>query len=471
VDRDPVDRAGRARRAREYSAAMESPKLSRALTTLPLVFIMYFNTSGGAFTTESLVMGVGPGLALAILVIVPLVYSLPEVLIIGELASMLPVEGGYYRWVQRAFGPGWAFENAWLTWAYSLVDMAIYPVLFVQYLGYFFPELGAPARYAVALLVIWGATAVNLRGAFRVGRASVFAGSFVVLGFLALAVAALPNIHHAPWQPFASSGGRGLAGLGVGLSIALWNYVGWDNASTVQGEVADASRAYPRALALALPLVAAGYLVPLLATLGATDWTTWREGGWPQIALAAAGRAGPVLAVWLALAGMVSALALFNALLLVYSRIPFVLAEDGLLPPPLARLDARGTPRNAVLIAAACYSVMVLVPFSGLVVADVLLYSMALSLELASLVALRRREPGLRGSFRIPVGTAGVAVLAALPVLALLTVAGLSILDGEFGLPALLGALATMLAGPLLYRWAAAARRRRVNAMALHEPG
>src|SRR5690348_14394482 len=111
--------------------------LQRSLGTLALVSVLFFCTSGGAFTTETLVASVGPGLALAILVAVPLLWSLPEVLIIAELASMLPEEGGYYRWVRRAFGPFWAFQNAWLTWAYSLVDMALYPVLFNQYLSFF----------------------------------------------------------------------------------------------------------------------------------------------------------------------------------------------------------------------------------------------------------------------------------------------------------------------------------------------
>src|SRR3954449_11045319 len=136
--------------------------LRRSLTTLPLVFILYFSTSGGAFTTETLVREVGPGLALLILLIVPLIYSIPEVLIVGELASMLPLEGGYYRWVQRAFGPFWAFQNGWLTWMYSLVDMAIYPKLFVTYLAYFKPTLSPLAVWVVGLVVIWGATALNL---------------------------------------------------------------------------------------------------------------------------------------------------------------------------------------------------------------------------------------------------------------------------------------------------------------------
>ena len=79
--------------------------LRRSLSTLSLVFILYFCTSGGAFTTETLVHAVGPGLALLMLLLVPLIFSLPEVLIVGELASMLPEEGGYYRWVRARLRP------------------------------------------------------------------------------------------------------------------------------------------------------------------------------------------------------------------------------------------------------------------------------------------------------------------------------------------------------------------------------
>jgi amino acid transporter len=301
------------------------------------------------------------------------------------------------------------------------------------------------------LLVIWIATGINLRGALRVGRASIIAGTFIILGFLVLAIAALPHMTHAPWQPFAAQGRTGLNGLAVGLSIALWNYIGWDNASTAQGEVRDATRTYPRALAFALPLVAASYFVPLLPTLGATDWRSWTEGGWPDIARHAAGAVGRPLAVWIAVAGMVSAVALFNALLLSYSRVPFVVAADGYLPAPLARTDANGTPRNAVFVSAVVYSAFVLIPFGSLVVADVLLYSLALALEFASLVMLRHGEPTLRGAFRIPLGANAVAALATLPMLVLLTVVFLSFWDGEYGFPALIGTAVAIVLGPMTF--------------------
>jgi amino acid transporter len=426
-------------------------QLRRSLTTLSLVAVMFFNVSGGAFTTESLIVTVGPATGLLILALVPVFWSLPEALIVGELASMLPEEGGYYRWVYHAFGPFWAFQNGWWTWMYSLVDMAIYPVLFNQYLSWFVPGLSGVAQWIISLAVIWTATGINLRGAGRVGVVSIVSGAFILLAFLLVSIAALPQVNQVPWDSLGKNATTGMSALGVGVSIALWNYIGWDNASTVQGEVRDSSRNYPRALAITLPLVTLGYLVPLSATLAATDWTKWREGGWPEIAMMAAGQLGKPLAVMLAIGGMVSALALFNALLLSYSRIPLAMASDGLLPSKLAKLDSRSTPRNAVLVSAICYSVFALLSFVHLVVADVLLYSMALFLEFAALIALRKKNPNLRGSFRIPLGRGGVIALALLPVVILVGVVAMEMTDGEYGGPAILGALAALLLGPIAY--------------------
>jgi len=155
--------------------------------------------------------------------------------------------------------------------------------------------------------------------------------------------------------------------------------------------------------------------------------------------------------VWVGLAGLVSALALFNALLLAYSRVPLAMADDGLLPRFLARVDKRGTPRQAVLASAICYSIFATFQLQWLVVADVLLYALALFLEFGSLIALRRREPGLRGVFRIPLGNSGVIALAVLPMLILLVVVWLEVHDAEFGLPAVLSSVAAIGLGPVAY--------------------
>src|SRR5438309_11874795 len=155
----------------------------RGLGLGPLVAVLFFTVSGGPFGLEGLVGAVGPGLALLLLVATPLLYSVPEALLIGELASMLPIEGGYYQWVKRAFGRFWGFWNGWRSWTYSLLDMAIYPVLFIQYLRFFAPGLSQLEAWLVALALIWGATWLNLRGTVVVGTASGWFVATVLLPF------------------------------------------------------------------------------------------------------------------------------------------------------------------------------------------------------------------------------------------------------------------------------------------------
>jgi amino acid transporter len=160
---------------------------------------------------------------------------------------------------------------------------------------------------------------------------------------------------------------------------------------------------------------------------------------------------------------MVSAFALFNALLLAYSRVPLVLAQDRLLPAALAATDERGTPRNAVLVSAVAYSVFALLPFGGLVAGDVLLYTAALALEFAALVRLRRAEPGLRGAFRVPLGVPALAVLGSLPMLLLVAGVALEVQSRAIGLPGVLVAVLLAAAGPGVYA-ALVARRARLEA-------
>lgn len=116
--------------------------------------------------------------------------------------------------------------NGWTTWLYSLVDLALYPVLFNAYLHWFVPGLSDGWQWLVSLAVIWGATSINLRGALRVGRASVISGIFVVGAFIAMGVLAIPNATHLPWEPFAKPGDGMMSLLAVGLSTAIWDTAG-----------------------------------------------------------------------------------------------------------------------------------------------------------------------------------------------------------------------------------------------------
>src|SRR5580704_11137547 len=152
----------------------------RKLRMLPLIAATYFMVSGGPYGIEDILGGAGFAWAIAILLVLPIIWSLPTALMIGELASAIPAEGGFYIWVRRALGPFWGYQESWLSLSASVFDMAIYPAIFVLYLTRFSPTLTAGwYGYAwpfavVAICCMW-----NLRGAPAVGEGSM--GLFILL--------------------------------------------------------------------------------------------------------------------------------------------------------------------------------------------------------------------------------------------------------------------------------------------------
>lgn len=393
-------------------SGMQAP--SKKLTTLRLAAATYFLVAGGPYGLEELVQSSGYALAAVMIVLTPIVFSLPTALMVGELASSIPEEGGYYAWVKRALGPFWGFVEAWLSLCASFFDMAIYPTLFVTYLGRLLPGADAGmARLGLGLGMIVLCTAWNLRGARSVGNASVamaivLLGPFFVLAAVATGGAAEP-------APQASPGA-----LGAGLLVAMWNFMGWDNASTFAGEVDRPQRTYPRAMVVAVLAVAVTYLLPVLAAAQTgVPTSVWSTGTW---VLVAGKVGGPWLARAVAFGGVVCGVGMYNALLMSYSRIPAVLAEDGLLPAAFAKTNARGVPMLSVAVCSVLYSVGLLLSFRKLVELDLLFYGIALVLEFVSLAVLRVREPSLERPFRVPGGKV-VAVLLGMPTAALFSIA------------------------------------------------
>ena len=98
---------------------------SAKLTIWPLVIATFFMVSGGTYGTEDIVRGAGYLGGVLILIVTPLIWSLPTALMIGELSSAIPAEGGFYVWVRRAMGNFWGFQEAWLSLVASIFDMAI----------------------------------------------------------------------------------------------------------------------------------------------------------------------------------------------------------------------------------------------------------------------------------------------------------------------------------------------------------
>lgn len=416
------DLAPTARRSRHDTLA---PVAARRVGLLALVALTYLVVSGGAYGLEDAVGIAGARLTLLLCLIVPLTLSLPTALMAAELTALMPVEGGFYYWVKEALGPFAAFVEAYLTILYTATDMAIYPVLIAAYLALVLP-LGSAAQVALGLALIWLSGALNIFGARPVGNTSIVLMAAIAAPFAALVIAGLPRLLDWTMPAPAPHGGDLLGALGGALTVVIWNFSGWENLSMVAGEIDHPRRNYARAIAIALPLVTIGYLLPLTVALsGARSTAAWRLGYFVEV-----GRhlGGPLLAFALAAGGALSAFSIFDAAMLWVSRLPYILAREGYLPPRFARVWAdRATPATSIVACCVVFSLLLPLGFIALVVLDVFFYMGALVLEMWALVRLRKLRPDRAGLFVTCGGRPALIAIVAAPILTWLATFGLAV--------------------------------------------
>jgi amino acid transporter len=450
------------------STASESSPITPQLSRLGLICVIFFTVAGGPYGLEPLVGSLDAGWAIALILVVPLLWSLPIAWMVSELSSAIPEEGGYYVWVRRGLGEYWGFQEGWWTLCYTAVDMALYPVLFVDYLAYFYPRLSLSgagdqigqaflARWFVVLGVIAAGFIVNWLGIRVVGRSSVLTMALVLAPFGVLAVLALDRAGRIAASSAAVAAGLRHAPnshlLALGLATVLWNYSGWDNVSTFAGEVKTAPRSYPFALGAAQVVIVASYALPVLAGVAfTTSRSVWNESaGWPQIARLIG---GPMWGIIVAAMALVAAWSMFNSQLLYISRLPYAMAREGWFPRLFTSKSKRsGVP--LVSLAAACVvaGLIAAFPFTQLVVLDILLYSVELFLEFLALIALRKSSPNLERPFRVPGGWGGTIAVTVLPMSFAVVVAAATF-DGkgpELYQMAVIPAV--ILSGTLIYFW------------------
>ena len=405
--------------------------LARKLGLAAIIGIIFFSVSGGPYGLEDTIGESGPGMGLLLIIITPILWALPASLVVAELGTALPVQGGYYYWVKTGLGAFWGFQEGWWSWITSWVDLAIYPVLFVDYTAYFFPALGTnqTLRWFAALVVIWPFALLNMRGSSLVGDSSKLFLVIVLAPFLLVTVIGLFKMSHNPFEPFTFAGVDPLPAFGAGLFVVMWNYMGWDGLSTCAGEMEDPRRNYPRALAITIPAITLIYLLPTLVSLAvlgphAVEWTA---GAYNVVAETVAGK---WLGTFMTIGAIISAIGLYSAWLLQYSRIPSALSEDGYLPESVSRIHRTwGTPVRAILICAIICSIASLGPFQALVVVDVTIYAFALLLEFAALIALRIKHPTMKRPYKIPGGWFGLVLVTLGPLFVLYMAIYYQVLD------------------------------------------
>jgi amino acid transporter len=234
-----------------------------------------------------------------------------------------------------------------------------------------FPWFAAGHRGLIVGLVVVTISAVaNIAGVRVVGVSSVWlflllSAPFALIVVLApMKIGALTN---AAATPTTST-----VGLVGGILIAMWNYMGWDSASTIAAEVKNPQRVYPQAMFLSVVIVAATYILPVSAMwLTGISSTAFETGSWADLAALVG---GPTLRAALVLGGLVSAFGMLNALVMSYSRLPLAMAQHEMLPAAFAKLHPKTrAPWVAIVVCAAGWALCLRLGFERLITLDVLL--------------------------------------------------------------------------------------------------
>jgi amino acid transporter len=381
------------------------------------VAVLYAYCAAGPFGFEEMISTSGPGMALLFLLLVPWLFSLPMSLATAELATALPVEGGFYRWTRAAFGDFWGFQCGWWNWTGTFLMNGAYAVALADYSAQIFPQLARGWRHwLVALFFLVLVAGLNIRGIRVVGNFTVAMLIVALVPVVVFTAVGLAQMRVNPFVPLTPPGKPWREVYGVGLSLGLWLYSGYEQLSTITEEVEDPARNFPRGLAIMVPLAMITFFLPILAGIGAgADWPAWTTG---YIVTVARNIGGHWLGLAMFGAAMISVLLGLESTLLSSTRLPFTMSEDGYFHPSLARLHRRfHTPVQAIALTTAICAALAFFKLTQLIALYTWLRSSTSALTLLSVWRLRRTAPDLPRGFRIPGGKLGLAAVVMVPLL------------------------------------------------------
>jgi amino acid transporter len=382
-----------------------------------VICIVYSLICGGAYGAEDLISSCGPGLGLVVLIVFPVIWSIPQGLVSAELGSALPEEGGYYKWTQRAFGEFWGYQVGWWRTVSCYIDSAIYVVLAA---GYFSVMMNLTDFETLLLKVflISVITYINIRGISAVGKFSVIMTGFV-LGFTALFVIfCIFNMKFNPFVPFIAEGQGIWESVGLGVIISIWLYSGFESIGTMAGELKN-PKIIPKAIICSIPLIVITYVFPVMFGLAEHgNWSEWSSDGDTNLVSIAGDFGLPWFSMLSICAAIVCNLSLYNSYIGSVSRGFFVLSEDNLSPPFMSKVNEKyGTPHIAILSMAVVSLALMFFDFETLVVIDVVLLCACYLMCYLSAIKLRIKEPGLTRPFKIYGKTGFLVFISVVPMI------------------------------------------------------
>jgi amino acid transporter len=387
------------------------PRFERSLGLREAIAVNMTQMCGiGPFVTIPVMVATMGGPQAIVGWIIGALLAVADGLVWAELGAAMPGSGGTYLYLREAFqystGRLMPFLFIWSAIVSLPLIMATGVIGLVRYVAYYFPGMTAGEEHAVALAVVALVVIALYRDIAAIGKLTRVFLALMVVSVVAVAAAGASRFDPAlafgyPAGAFALNG-RFFAGLGSGLLIAIYDYLGYGTIAYMGDELRAPGRVMPRAILVSILGMMVIYLALNLAVVGALPWQE----------IAASSSVGSIVVerAWGAGAARVltafiilTAFASIVAGLLGASRVPYNAARDGLFFAIFGRLHPRlHFPHVALLVMGAITAVGCFFPLTDVIATltavFVLLQSIA---QVVALTVLRRRQPGLRRPYRM----------------------------------------------------------------------
>lgn len=324
------------------------------------------------------------------------------ILCFAEVGSRFDQTGGPFLYAREAFGPTVAFEVGWLVWLARLTAFAANCNLMVAYLGFFWPPANSPVPRALIIVgVVLSLASLNVVG---VRQAAIVSNCFTVGKLIPIIIFIAIGLFFLDPQAYAFGPATSPGAFSKSVLLLVYAFTGFEMAAIPAGEIRDPQKHLPRALLLAMALVATLYILIQVVCIGTYPELANSKKPLADAAMHFMGTAGAAI---ISAGAIISITGNLNIILLSGSRVPFAMAEQKQLPAFLAGVHRKFlTPYIAIAITA---SVMLVLTLRASFVAALTISAIArlvtYAATCAALPVLRHRSGIPPAAFRLPGGT------------------------------------------------------------------
>jgi len=286
---------------------------------------------------------------------------LPQILILAEMGTAFPNQGGPYYFLYKAGSPFLAFMYTWTAFLTSdTPTLTIIALTAASVLTYFFPLFQDPLYARIfGTVLIFSLAMIQYRSVKIGGNVQVFLTVMKLLPLLLLILLGLffldsGNIYIFPGEGQIQVQDNWFYVITTGVTATLWAYAGFLNILYMAGEVKNPHKNLPRSLIGSIIFVTIAYTLISLCTSAIVPYNSLIAADGQFINPFSflnffSGYAGSFFAI----AAFISMIGVLNSVIMTQPRLEYAMAKDGLFFPVFGHLHPKFlTPDYSIFIQA-----------------------------------------------------------------------------------------------------------------------